>query len=135
MTPRINWKPNTKTLRQFGWTVFIGFGVIGALAFWKGHRPAAMGMWGGSAFVLTLALIAPVLVRPFYFIWMGFGLVMGSIMSRVMLTVIFYLVVTPVALFFKLIRRDELERKKTDRQTYWHDHPEISDPKYYEHLF
>ena len=137
MTPRINWMPSNQELRKFGWTLLIGFGVIGLLVFFKGHRATAGWMWGISAFILLLSLTIPVAAKPFYMVWMGLGMVIGSIMSRVVLTIIFFLVLTPVALFFRLTCRDALRIKKTakDAPTYWNDHPKISDPKYYDHLF
>jgi hypothetical protein len=134
MTPRINWKPSSRELRKFGWTILIGFGLIGALLFWNGKHSIAGGMWAGAAFVCTLAQVAPVLARPFYLLWMGFGFVVGSIMSRVILCIIFFFVVTPVALFFKITGRDALLRKKQKTESYWQEHPKISDPSYYEHL-
>ncbi len=136
MTPKINWQPSNTDIRKFGKTVLIGFLIIGALFFWRGRRPVAEIMVGVSAVVAVLSYAVPALAKPFYFVWMGFGFVMGSIMSRVILAIIFYAIISPVALVFRLIGRDELKRKKTSSATtYWEDHPKITDPEYYEHLF
>ena len=135
MTPKINWNPTPKDMRQFGWTLLIGFGVIGALVFWKVSAGAALWVWGTATTIAILALTVPNLARPFYLVWMGLAWVMGSVMSRVILTIIFYLVITPAALVFKMLRRDALRVKKTQQTSYWNNHDEISDPKSYEHLF
>ncbi len=136
MLGKINWKPTNKDLTKFGVVILIGFGLIGLVVFFK-HKPSvAMGLWLGAALVCVLSAVLPAAVKPLYFIWMGFGMVMGAIMSRVILTIIFYLVLTPVALFFKLKGRDALnKRKHTDAATYWHEHPIIDDKDYYKHLF
>jgi len=61
----------------------------------------------------------------------------GSIMSRIVMMIIFYLVLTPVAFLFRLVGRDELKIKKPANVlgSYWSDHPAITDKSYYDHLF
>ena len=135
MAKKMNWKPSNKTVHQFGWTVFIGFGVIGGLVFSKGHHPLAFEMWAAATAVLVLSLLAPVLARPIYWIWMGLGMAIGFVMSKIVLMVIFFVVLTPVAFVFRWMKRDPLKIKKSDGPSYWEKHPEISDAKYYEHMF
>jgi hypothetical protein len=122
-------------MAKFGLVILIGFGLIGLAIFFKGNRELAMDVWLGAALVCVLSVVLPAAAKPLYFIWMGFGLVMGAIMSRVIMTIIYYVVLTPVALFFKLKGRDALERKKKNAASYWHDHPQIDDKDYYQHLF
>ncbi|MCG3203650.1 MAG: hypothetical protein KCHDKBKB_00321 [Elusimicrobia bacterium] len=137
MTPKINWRPSTSELRKFGWTILIGFGIIGLIIFFKGNPQIAYRIWGGAVAICLLTLTLPSLSKPFYWIWMGIALVLGTVMSRVVLSLIFFLILTPVALFFRLVKRDELRRRRhaKEEQTHWRDLPEITDPKYYDHLF
>jgi hypothetical protein len=131
---KIKWNPATKDLRQFGWVILIGFGLIGGLLWWRGKHTAADWVWMVSALVSILALTVPALAKPFYWVWMGFGFVMGTIMSRVVLTLIFYGLFTPIALWFKLTGRDVLRRRRPSGESYWTPHPEIPASNY-ERLF
>jgi len=131
----INWKPSHRELRKFGVTLLIGFGVIGGVLFWK-HPRAAFFVWAAAGAVGLLALVGPKASRPFYWVWMGAGFAVGSVVSRLVLLVIFYLVLTPVALVFKITGRDELRlKRKGGETTCWENHPKIDDLSYYEHLF
>lgn len=132
---KLNLNPSSKDIRLFGLVLLIGFGIIGALAFKHGKHSLAETMWKGSGAICVLALVWPKGARPFYWVWMRLGLVIGFVMSRVVLTLIFYGVVTPIALFFKFKKRDELNLKKPSGLSFWLDHPVITDKKYYEHLF
>lgn len=135
MKPKINWKPSAADIRKFGLTILIGFGLIGGLMFFKGLHKEAEWIWAAAAVVCLVSLLVPVAAKPFYWLWMTIALIMGSIMSRVVLTVIYFFVISPVALLFKILGRDQLRRKKPMLDTYWENHPEVSDKKSYEHLF
>ena len=132
---KINWRPNTRELRDFGKTVLIGFLLIGAIAYFK--RPhAAYGLWGFGAVVGGAGLTGLKIALPFYWAWMGFAFVMGNIMSRVLIGVIFIFVLTPLAFLMKLIRRDRLNLHRSNRTSYWQDiKPHGAGRKSYERQF
>ncbi len=134
----INWKPSDKALRQFGLVILIGFGVIGAILFFKGKRGVAEVMWVVSGAVAAVALILPRASLPFYWVWMGIGLVLGRISSFLVLSVIFYLIFTPIAIGMRLFGRDSLRMKKSsypNPDSYFLDHPKMTDKTNYERLF
>jgi hypothetical protein len=137
MIPKIKWSPSRKEMFQFGLVLIVGFGIIGALIYGRGRHSMALHIWEISGVIGILAIVIPIAARPFYWVWMGLALVLGTIMSRVVLFAIFFIVLTPVALFFKLIGRDALARKATARarDSYWLDHDEINEKSYYDHLF
>lgn len=137
MIRKINRHPSQIDLRKFGLTILIGFGLIGLAAYHKGAVSAAVWIWSVSTLVMVLSYIAPGLARPVYILWMGIGFVIGTVMSRVVLTVIFFGILTPVALFFRLIGRDALKKYQSSyaEPTYWQPHPKINDKSYYDHLF
>lgn len=130
MIGKVNWNPSRKDLFYFGLVILIGFGVIGFV-----FRGVSTWLWSVAAAVFILSAVLPAAAKPLYFIWMAIGLVIGFVMSRIVMTIIFYLVLTPVSLVFKLKGRDELCRRKQTGPTYWHDHPVIDDKEYYRHLF
>ena len=61
------------------------------------------------AHLITMAV--PQFFRPLAVLWFGLSHVMGSVVSRVMLTLIFFLVVTPIALWRKAFGSDALKLK------------------------
>jgi len=121
----INKNPSAKELRVFGLVLMAGFGLIGFFVRRAGHPEAAAWLWGVPAAVGLLALAAPPLSKPFYWAWMFLGMALGAVMSRVVMSVIFFLVLTPVALFFRLKGRDALGLKPPQKDSYWSPHPEI----------
>ena len=77
---------------------------------WPWVLAAVLGAWG---------LLAPASLRPVYRGWMRFGLLMNRIVTPVILGVLFYLVITPVALVMKIIRRDPMARSlEGDAESY-----------------
>lgn len=132
---KINWNPDTQALRQFGWSLLIGFGIIGTIAYLLKRPALAQGCWAIGGGVGLWAILFPFWAKPFYWVWMGIGFVMGSIVSRIVLGLIYFAVFTPVALFFRLRRRDELELKKPQGTSFWHEHPKITSKESYEHMF
>ncbi len=119
--------PTVSDFRKTGWTVggvLLAIAAVIVVMQWRRGeeihlQPLLVGL---GALLVVLAMVAPKLLRPFYWGWMGFAVVMGFFMSRVILTIFFFLVITPVGLVFKLIGRDALHRK-LNRQaaTYWID--------------
>ncbi len=71
---------------------------------------------------LLLGIVAPGLLRPVLAIWMKFALALNWVMTRVLLTVAFVLVLTPTALILRVLGKDPLNRSwKPDQATYWED--------------
>jgi hypothetical protein len=102
-----------KTLRQFAglWILFF----VG-LACWQGFgREAwifAYLLAGLGASVGLMGLISPGAIRPFFVGAMKVTHPIGRLVSFVLLTLLFYLVFTPVGLIFRLIRRDALHLRR-----------------------
>ncbi len=115
----------SRDLRKFSLTVGVAFVVLWAVfafvipyLFDKGRDLPILWQIGVAlAFVGTLA---PAVVKPLFYGWMTMALALGYVMTRVLLTIFFFLVLTPVALIFRLIGRDALHRKlDRDAQSYW----------------
>lgn len=123
-------------LRKFGWTVGGVLLLISALLAWKGVSwyPVLLTI---GALLVVLGSVLPQLLRPVFLAWMSLALAMGFVMTRVILTIFFCLVLVPVGLVFRLIGRDALHRK-LDRggATYWIEkrYP-IADRSRYEKFF
>ena len=101
-----------KGLREFGFvTGGIAAGLFGLLIPWLFGFNYPRWPWILFAVLAIVALVYPLALRPVYKIWMRFGLLMGRIMSPLVLGIVFFVVITPVALFMKIISRDALKRR------------------------
>ena len=69
-------------------------------------------------------MINPDLLGPFNKLWMLFGFMLGKIISPIVLGLLFFLVISPVALFCKMFGRDELRLKGSTANSYWVDRRE-----------
>ena len=124
-------------LRQFAvlWILFLGL-----LAYWQGitDKPStAAWVYAGLAIMPGLAgLVIPSIIRP---VFVGLRVVttpLGWIMSHLLLALLFYSIFTPVALLFKMIDRDALNRRfQPDVQTYWTPKSAAASPKSYFHPY
>lgn len=131
----IDWRPAPRELRKFGVVVMIGFGVIGSvLHFGFGEPVTARVLWAAGAVLGVPALTGTVIGLPGYWLWMGVAFVMGNIVSRVLLTVIYYGLITPIGLLRRLLGHDPLQRRKR-KGSYWHDIERGSGDTGYERLF
>jgi hypothetical protein len=103
--------PSTKALRQFAaaWLVF--FLAFGAHQYLVRHRPGVgVAMMVAAVVIGVLGLIQPAAVRWLFVGWMTLAFPIGWTISLVMLLIMFYGVLTPVAAFFRLRGRDLLRR-------------------------
>lgn len=130
-------KQDRKDLRNFAITMFVALAIIGGLMFFLGKHPIrAYWAWGIGGVFLIWGFVAPMTLKFVYQIWMGLAFVLGWFVSRIILLILFYGVVTPIALLMKLLRKDLLHQK-LDRNaaSYWIRREEEPDPKKYEKLF
>jgi hypothetical protein len=65
-----------------------------------------------AAAALVVNMTLPGIYKPFAVIWFGAATFLGTIMSKVLLTVVYILLVVPVGLLRRLLRKDSLQLKK-----------------------
>lgn len=117
---RIDWNPDRAGYRKFGIAVFVGFTILGALAWLLGDSFAATRetgrmVWGPlpwftliPAAILLLSIVAPRACRPLYVVWMGIAFVMGTVVSTILLAIIYWGLFGGIATIFRLRRRDRM---------------------------
>ena len=112
---------SSKEIRKFGLVIAIALGVIGSFVYFKsGNFDVAGWLWGIGLLFLILGFILPSILRPVYRIWMLLAYFIGGIVSRVILTVLFYVVLTPTGLVLRLFGKDVLDQRfEKDRESYW----------------
>lgn len=116
-----NIKSSRKELREFGITIGIVFLVLAGFGFWRGRATAVYFLIIGVSSI-GLGLIVPAVLKPLQKVWMGFAVVMGFVMSRVILTVLFFGVLTPIGFLMKLLGKDLLDERIVKAQpSYWHE--------------
>lgn len=104
------------SLRRFGLTVGGVFLLLGCVSWWRAHEVAPRVLWGLGAPLVSLGLVAPGLLGPVERAWMAMAEVLGRVNARIILTVLFFVVMTP----FGLLRRwrtDPLDRRMHDGRT------------------
>lgn len=108
-----------KELRKFGIVMTIAFGVVGGILIWKG-RFAGNYLFILAAFFLLSALLSPRILNPIERVWMKVAEIISMVMTRVILILTFYLVITPVGLLLRVMRKDLLQITfEPGRKSYW----------------
>ena len=114
-----NIKGNKSDWKKFGLTMGIILSVIGFFLLWKKNNNYNYILFLAAAFFIT-GLILPSILRPIYKAWMALAVVMNFIMTRVIMAVIFYLIVTPTGLIASLTGKKFLDMKiDKSAKSYW----------------
>ena len=112
-------KTSSSDLRKFGLTVGGVFAVLGLLFLWrhKAHWPYFL--WPGAT-LFVAGIIFPRGLKWIYIAWMSMAFVLGFMMAHVILTLLFYLVITPIGLVARLFGQDFLSMKlNRAAKSYW----------------
>jgi len=134
----MNWsdlplRPTPKALRQFAGTWLVFFLALGSWNyFYNGHQTFGVILVAMDLIVGPIGLFKPPTVRWIFISWMLLAFPIGWLISQIMLAVLFYLVLTPVAIVFRLKGRDLLSRKPApDRASFWTPKQTPSDVRSY----
>ena len=114
-----NIKSEKIDLRNFGVAVGIIFLIISGFLFWKGNESFQIFLIVGITFLLTTVAI-PVILKPVYWIWMIFAVVLGWFMTRLILSLLFYIIFTSIGLTFRLFGKQFLELHwDNSKESHW----------------
>mgnify|MGYP005725384483 CR=1 FL=1 len=112
-------KSTKKELRSFGLVMGVALGIIAGLLYWFEKPNFDYVLYAGLG-VALLGLAVPVVLKPFQKIWMTFAVIMGWFMTRLILSILYFLVFTPIALIGKLVGKKFLDTSwGTATNTYW----------------
>ncbi|MFC1513539.1 SxtJ family membrane protein [candidate division KSB1 bacterium] len=114
-----NIKSDDKTLRNFCILFGVIFIIICIYLFLKGTKDAHH-LYLVSVFFFVIGFTKPKFILPLYKIWMRFALIIGHIVSTIIITLLFYLVLTPTGIILRLTGKDFLN-STFDRKlsSYW----------------
>lgn len=138
----VNWKPDTKQLRGFGWIALVAFSLLGAFVRWK-HvffvhmqpqtaATAANILWSLAGLCGLQAIVLPKTLIVLYVPLTAISLPIGYVLSHVIMAIIYFLIFTPVGLVMRLFGRDPMCRRfEPGATTYWVKREVIADAKRY----
>ncbi len=126
-------KSTPKQLREFGIVMGIFFGIISFLLHRKGGHYETPAAAAGLFFIF--GFIAPKLLLPLQKVWMTIAVVIGFFMSHVILAVLFYFFLTPLALTARVFRKKFLNDHKSGDDSYWIKHPPVTDKNSYKNQY
>jgi hypothetical protein len=139
----LNLRPDDRTLRQFGFIGLVGFAFVAAIAHFEvlifafglgAAKPIVSGVFAGLAVLcLIFSLVYPKANLPIY---LGLSILtypIGFVLSYVIMGTLFYVLIAPLGIFFKLTGRDPMNRKwDPAASTYWIDaHPPSPKERYF----
>ena len=78
-----------------------------------------------SIIFLTLGLLNSKILTPLNRIWFRLGILLGSLVSPIVMSIVFFAVVTPISLMMKLFNKNLLGLKKNNKKSYWIDSSKI----------
>ena len=104
--------------KSFGIVFFFVFLIVGIYPILKGNEPH---YWSIiiSVIFLILGLLNSIYLTPLNKLWFKFGILLGQIISPIVMGVVFFIVVTPIALIMKILNKDVLNLNKNNKKTYW----------------
>ena len=122
-------------LRSFGLLIGVVLGIWTGFTVWKGHQGWAGSALAGAFFLLSAVFFPSWLRRP-YRAWMLLAMVLGWLMTRVILTIAFSVIMTPFGLMLRLAGKDLLDQKiDKGSPTYWKRHEGVADREQYKRQF
>ena len=106
--------------RSFGIVFFIVFLLIALYPLLKSND---LRIWSLiiSFIFLGLGLINSKILTPLNRLWFKFGLLLGKFISPLIMGIIFFVVVTPIGIIMRLLKKDLLNLKYNKKETYWID--------------
>jgi hypothetical protein len=121
-------------LRRFGF-ILGAMSILLALLLVVRHRAGLPLFLLGVLFVAT-AFVAPKALKHLHAVWTGVALLIGWVMTRVILTLVFFLVVTPIGLLQRLVRQSGVDlRFRTGASSYWQPREKSFAPADYRNQF
>lgn len=106
-------RPTAGELRWFGGILAL----VVTLLTWRSGLPTAF--FVAPAALLTLAFATPRLLWPIYFTMMALALPIGWLVSRILLTILFCVLVVPTRLLLSLTGSDPLKLRRSRAPSYW----------------
>ena len=112
------------TNRNFGTVFFLVFLIISLFPLLKNENIRIWSIIIALVF-LVLGLLNSKFLTTLNKIWFRFGIILGSIVSPIVMGIVFYTIVTPTSLIMRALGKNLLNLKKRNKKTYWVERSKI----------
>ena len=130
-----NIKSEKSDLRKFGITIGVILLIIAGFLFWK-EKESFQIFFTIGVILNVLGIAIPVLLKPIYWIWMVFATMLGWIMTRVILSLFYYSIVTSIGLISRFFGKQFLELQWDEtKESYWNYRSDKIEKTNYEKQF
>ncbi len=114
-----NIRSKKSDLRKFGVTVGIVLGLLGGVLLWR-DKDLYLYFLAVSLFLIISGLISPFILKPLQKAWMTIAIVIGWFMTRLILCMLFFFLLTPIRFIARIFGKVFLDRKfRTGAKSYW----------------
>ena len=114
-----NIKSENSDIRKFGFIIGLFLIVIAGFFYLRGKESFDILLIVGSALIF-LGLLLPIILKPVYWLWTVLSIVLGWIMTRVILSLLFYLVITPIGSISRFFGNKFLDLQwDRSKASYW----------------
>lgn len=121
--------------RSFGLSVGTVLILVAAFLVWRGRITTAEVVGGIGAVLVVLGYLQPRLLKWPSAVWWKMAMFLGYVNARIILSIAFILVLTPIGLIWRLIGRDPLVRKRSSWAG-WTNYPErYSDRSHFTRMY
>ena len=110
--------------KSFGIVFFVVFLIIGL---WPLLNNGDVRNWAViiSAIFLVLGLLNSKVLTPLNKAWFRFGIFLGNFIAPIVMAIVYFLVVTPIGILMKIVKKDLINLKKNNNKSYWIEKNEI----------
>jgi len=129
---------STKRIRDFGRVMLVVLSfIIPAFLMWRNAWEISTASWILFAIglvIFLLSVIRPLVLTPVYKGWMGLAIILGLFMTKVIISLVFYFIMTPIGIGRRLLVKDPMNmRIDSEAESYWveKENP-VTDPSSYE---
>ncbi len=111
-------KTHKSSNKGFGFVFFIVFILI---AFYPLLNDGSIRLWSllVSLIFLILGLLNSKILNPLNNLWYKFGLILNKVISPLIMGIIFFLIVAPIGILMRILKKDLLNLKYNNKKTYW----------------
>jgi hypothetical protein len=135
----VNWNPTRAERKRFSLLLIagspcmaVGLSLITRFVsgHWNFHGPLMVAACGFT--VAAISWLLPAVALPVYRVWYFLVCVIDTLLTYVVLTLLFYLVICPAGLLYQLFNRAALQKRYNPAaQSYWHDVQPMGDVSRY----
>jgi hypothetical protein len=112
-----------KELKEFGLIMGLVLLIVTGILLWKDH-PVWYPFFSLAWVFILSGIIFPPSLRTAEALWMKFGMAMGHVVTHIILTIMFFVVITPLGLMLRLFGKKLLDtHPDPSLKTYWREVP------------